>query len=220
MNALELDDHFRFAGNNDSSGFSLATTHMGIFVYPHPILRYKSKPIRRINKELRRIVGEMFALMYQHDGIGLAANQVGMPLQLFVVNISGDAAKTSDEFVLINPVIQRRKGNEEDEEGCLSFPDMRAKVARSATLEVEGISLAGESQTFAWDGMLARAAQHELDHLSGVVFIDRLTPTAFADVRDDLEYLESVFARDQASGKISPDAEIIRSLESIEKQFC
>ncbi|MGL4944399.1 MAG: peptide deformylase [Thermoguttaceae bacterium] len=193
---------------------------MEIQIYPHPVLRYKSKPICRINKELRRIVGEMFALMYQQDGIGLAANQVGLPLQLFVVNTSGDAAKTNEEFVLINPVIQRRKGNEEDEEGCLSFPDVRAKVIRSAKLEIEGISLAGEPQSFAWDGMLARAAQHELDHLSGVAFIDRLTPTAFADVREDLEYLESVFARNQASGKIAPDAEIIKSLESIENQFC
>lgn len=193
---------------------------MDVMIYPQPVLRYKSKPVRRINKELRQIAAAMFELMYQHDGVGLAANQVGLPLQLFVVNLSGDVSKTSDEFVLVNPVIQRRKGNDEDEEGCLSFPDIRAKVVRSATIEIEGISLAGETQQFAWGGMLARAAQHEIDHLGGTVFIDRLTPTAFADVRDDLEYLESVFRRNQESGNIAPDAEIQRALESLERQFC
>lgn len=193
---------------------------MNLILFPHPTLRHKSKPVRRINKDLRRIVAEMFAEMYKHEGLGLAANQVDLPLQIFVMNTSGKAENTQDEFVLINPVIHRRKGNEEDEEGCLSFPDIHTKVIRSATIEIEAVSLAGTPQVFHWNKLLARAAQHECDHLVGMNFIDRLSSTALTDISDDLQLLSLSFIRAQDRGEIPSDAEIQKRLLSIEQQFC
>ena len=94
-----------------------------IVKYPHPALRHKSKPLRRVDGELKNVVREMFDLMYQHKGIGLAANQVNLPYRLFIINTEGDPAK-GQEYVFINPVISKRSGTAEAEEGCLSFPEI------------------------------------------------------------------------------------------------
>ena len=176
--------------------------------YPHPILKYKSNPVMKIDAELKEIVREMFDLMYDTDGLGLAANQVGLPYQFFVMNASGDREKKEEEYVFINPVIQKKKGKEEDEEGCLSFPEIRAPVVRAAEIELEGISLEGKPQRFTWKGLLARAVQHETDHLKGVSFIERLSEPAFLEVREQLANLETQFETDQRLGLIPPNEEI------------
>src|SRR5580692_3669220 len=95
---------------------------MQIVSYPHPALRWKSKPIVRIDADLKQMVRAMFDLMYATNGIGLAANQVAMPLRLFIMNATGSAAESAAEHVFINPEIVRRKGSAEGEEGCLSLP--------------------------------------------------------------------------------------------------
>src|ERR1700722_19235702 len=97
---------------------------MQIIRYPHPALRWKSKPITRIDAELKRTVRAMFEAMYASNGIGLAANQVALPYRLFVTNATGDAAATEAERVFLNPEIVRRKGTVEGEEGCLSLPEI------------------------------------------------------------------------------------------------
>ena len=99
---------------------------MEIVTYPHPTLRHESKPVKRVDAELREIVQEMFHLMYEARGVGLAANQVDLPLRLFVLNLESDPDK-SEEFVFINPVISKPKGSEEKEEGCLSLPELWLK---------------------------------------------------------------------------------------------
>ena len=176
--------------------------------YPHPILKYKSSPIMKIDAPLKEIVREMFDLMYESDGLGLAANQVGLPYQFFVMNASGDREKKEDEYVFINPVIHKKKGKEEDEEGCLSFPEIRAPVVRATEIELEGISLEGKPQRFTWKGLLARAVQHETDHLKGVSFIERLSEPAFIEVREQLANLETQFETDQRLGLIPSHEEI------------
>ncbi len=98
-----------------------------IIQYPHPTLRHRSKPLRRVDAELRKIVAEMFELMYEHEGVGLAANQVDLPYRLFVVNPEGKADAGESEGVFINPVLSHGRGLEEDEEGCLSIPGVRAR---------------------------------------------------------------------------------------------
>src|SRR5205085_1806900 len=100
-----------------------------IITYPHPTLRYVAKPIRRVDADLRKIVQEMFSLMYESKGIGLAAPQVALPLRLFLINLAGKQGE-GEELVFINPVISHPKGSDEAEEGCLSLPGLYGPVIR------------------------------------------------------------------------------------------
>src|SRR5688572_17864470 len=104
---------------------------MKIVKYPHPALRHKSKPLTAIDKEVRLQAGRMLELMYASRGLGLAANQVAWPFQLLVMNDLADPEQREHERVLINPVILERKGAQEGDEGCLSFPDLYQKVRRA-----------------------------------------------------------------------------------------
>ena len=104
---------------------------MQIVQYGHPVLRWKAKPIQSINDEIRSAVREMFELMYSAKGIGLAANQVGLPFRFFVVNVTADPEQKDEEFVFLNPRIRRRKGAATGEEGCLSLPGLYANVERA-----------------------------------------------------------------------------------------
>jgi peptide deformylase len=187
-----------------------------IIKYPHPTLRHKCRPLRLVDGELRKIVGEMLDAMYEYDGIGLAANQVDLPYRLFVINVQGDAAAKDSEYVLINPVIVGRSGTAEGEEGCLSFPEIFAPVRRSAKISISAYNLAGEEVTYQLEGLPARAAQHEADHLDGVLFIDRLSPTARLAVREALADLEREFQGDRDRGLIPNDGEITARLAGLE----
>ena len=104
---------------------------LSIVKFPHPALRWESKPVVEIDDRVRDAVRQMFALMYEAKGIGLAANQVALPWRLFIINPSGEPENTDEEFVFLNPEILRRKGSEEGEEGCLSLPDMYGPVRLS-----------------------------------------------------------------------------------------
>lgn len=161
-----------------------------IIYYPHPTLRHASKPLKRVDAELRKHVAEMFELMYEHKGVGLAANQVDLPYRLFVANPEGDPAAKEAERVFINPVLSAGRGLEEDEEGCLSIPDIRADVTRNAKIKVQAYDLAGNELRDEVDGLMARIVQHESDHLDGVLFIDRLGPAQRAAIADRLEEFE------------------------------
>ena len=187
--------------------------------YPHPILKYKCKPLQKINQELREIVAEMFEVMYTASGVGLAANQVGLPFQLFVMNAMGNREAKGEEYVFINPVLLKKNGNAVDNEGCLSFPDIHADVVRSETIEVESISLTGEVQHFKWKDRYARIVQHEIDHLNGIGFVDRLSATATLGIRSELDDMFAVFEGDQQRGFLSLDA-AVQALEEYERKFC
>lgn len=190
-----------------------------ILKYPHPILQYKCKPLQRINQELRDIVAEMFETMYAASGVGLAAPQVGLPFQLFVMNPTGSNEIKEEEYVIINPVIIKKHGNVIDNEGCLSFPEIHADVVRSETIEFESISLAGEEQHFKWKDRAARIVQHEWDHLNGMSFIDRLTATATIEVRAELDDLQVVFEGDQRLGFDSIETSL-QQWKEYEQKFC
>src|SRR5688500_15974234 len=116
---------------------------MQIITYPHPTLRHVSKPIRRVDAELRQLVREMFGLMYAAKGIGLAANQVDLPVRLFIVNLSGKEGE-GEEQVFINPVVSSPKGSDEAEEGCLSLPGLYGQVIRPKTVRVNAYNLSGQ----------------------------------------------------------------------------
>lgn len=161
--------------------------------YPHPTLRYKSKPVRRLDPELCSFIREMFEIMYENNGIGLAANQVDLPYRLFVINLTADPAEKGEELVFINPEIVRRSGSEEGEEGCLSLPEIRGNVRRSKEVEIVAYTPNGEELHWRLNGLLARAFQHELDHLNGVLFVDHLAPSESLAVRPTLEEWEQEY---------------------------
>ena len=193
---------------------------MHIVQYPHPTLRHKSKPLRRVDADLHKIVREMFNLMYEAKGVGLAANQVDLPWRLFVVNLKSDSGGSDEELVFINPVLSRGKGSDEVEEGCLSLPKMYADVRRSAQIVIEAFSLSGEKIHLELDGLLGRVVQHENDHLDGVLFIDRLSPTGELAMREELAEMESCFRTRRELGEIGDDDEIAARLAELESQYC
>lgn len=189
---------------------------MQIVHYPHPALRWKSKPIVAIDAALRNVVDEMFQLMYSTKGIGLAANQVALPYRLFVVNVTGESDEKDQEFVFINPEIVRKKGSEEGEEGCLSIPDLYLPVRRAEQIIVRAFDLTGEEFEMKLDELPARVIQHEYDHLDGVLFTDRVSDEAKQEAAPVLADFEARFRKAQAANEIPPDTELKRWLEELE----
>lgn len=189
---------------------------MRIVKYPHPTLRHKSKPLRRVDAELKQVVAEMLEWMYRDRGIGLAANQVDLPYRLFVMNIESDPAAKDQEFVFINPVISRRTGSVEGEEGCLSLPEIFAPVRRSEKIVLSAYNLRGEEVNLELSGLFARVAQHEYDHLDGVLFIDRLSASSQLAVKQALSDLEAEFHGDRNRGQIPNDQQIAARLAELE----
>lgn len=148
----------------------------------------------------------MIALMYEHEGVGLAANQVDLPYRLFVANEKGDPDATEFEHVFINPVLSGGHGQDEDEEGCLSIPGIRAPVVRNSKIKVQAFDLSGNEISGELDGLMARIVQHETDHLDGTLFIDRLGPAHTVAIRDQLEEFELAF-QSRLETRELPDAE-------------
>ena len=142
-----------------------------IYTYGEPILRKVAKPVGDINEAVQKLSEDMMATMEAAEGVGLAATQVGILERIIVVN-SKDGR---EPFTLINPEIISRQGEEILEEGCLSFPGLREKVKRSHRLLVKGIDLNGKEIKLEGEGLVARILEHEVDHLSGILFIDRLS---------------------------------------------
>lgn len=145
-----------------------------IVTYPDPVLAEKCAEIKEITPELRELVDDMVETMYEDDGIGLAAPQIGESIRLVVIDITGPQQR-EELRVLVNPVITAREGEVESEEGCLSVVGLRGKVMRSEKVTVEATDLDGNPLHIDADGLLAICLQHELDHLDGVLFIDHLS---------------------------------------------
>lgn len=191
---------------------------MRVITYPHPTLRRTAKALKRVDAELHKLVREMFDLMYskEHRGVGLAATQVDLPYRLFIVNLSSDPAIKDEEHVFINPVLSHPKGSAEEEEGCLSLPGLFAEVRRPESIRVNAYDLAGREVEYELDDLFGRVVQHETDHLNGVLFIDRLAPTAEAAVRPKLLEFEQEFASRRQLGEIPSDDEINARLAELE----
>jgi len=145
-----------------------------IVKYPDPILQQPTEPVTEFNDELRTLVDDMFESMYAARGIGLAAPQIGVSKRLTVIDLSFNE-NPDDKLVLINPEITHREGRQYEEEGCLSLPDIREKVVRAKNVTVRAQDINGEWFERDGDELLARAFQHEIDHLDGVLFIYRIS---------------------------------------------
>jgi peptide deformylase len=145
-----------------------------IVKFPDPILQRASAPVTEFDDELRKLVADMFESMYAAQGIGLAAPQIGIPKRLTVIDLS-NKKEPKDKIVLINPVITLQEGKQVEEEGCLSLPEIREKVRRSARVIVKAQDEYGKWSEREGSELLARAFQHEIDHLDGVLFIFRIS---------------------------------------------
>lgn len=189
---------------------------MHILHYPHPTLRHVSKPLRRVDAELKKLVREMFDLMYQANGIGLAANQVDLPYRLFVMNITSDPKQLDQERVYINPVITARKGMAEAEEGCLSLPGIYADVKRPDRITLSAYEIDGRETSVDLEGLAARAVQHEVDHLDGILFIDHLSPTSRMEIKEAIEELELNFASQLQRREVPSERDIKTRLAQLE----
>jgi len=135
-----------------------------------PVLREASATVAEVTDEVRRLVDDMFETMDAAEGVGLAANQVGRALRVAVVDAEGE------RFAMINPSIVEASGKETEEEGCLSIPDVYAEVTRPERIVLEATGRDGQPYRMEASGLRARAIQHEIDHLDGILFLDRLSP--------------------------------------------
>ncbi len=145
-----------------------------IVKFPDPILQRPTEPVTAFDDDLRRLVDDMFESMYVAHGIGLAAPQIGIPKRLTVIDLSFQK-NPEEKIALINPEVIFKEGKIYEEEGCLSLPDIREKVARAANVKIRAQDLEGKWFERDADDLLARAFQHEIDHLDGVLFIFRIS---------------------------------------------
>jgi peptide deformylase len=181
---------------------------MKIVKYPHPALRSAVAPVTMIDKDVQLAAGQMLELMYKNDGLGLAATQVALGFQLLVMNFEGDPEQKEAEFVAINPVIVESKGAAiNDREGCLSFPGLYQNVRRAKMVKVQAYNLKGELYEMTCTDLPARVWQHEIDHLNGVLFIDKMGPFGRDASRRDLEKFIADFAQAKKKGEYPSDLE-------------
>jgi peptide deformylase len=144
-----------------------------ILRYGDTVLHQPAAPVAEITGAIEQLIDDMIQTMYAAPGIGLAATQVGMPLRIFVADISG-GRNASELIVFVNPELVERDGVQREDEGCLSVPGFNATVVRSARTVVKGLDREGREQRIEATGLLARCFEHEMDHLDGTLFVDRL----------------------------------------------
>jgi peptide deformylase len=157
----------------------------------------------------------MLDLMYEARGLGLASNQVAIPYQILVINPTADPTKTEEERIFINPVIVERKGSVEGEEGCLSFPELYAKVRRAKTVMARAYNLSGQPVEVTCSDLPARLLQHEVDHLHGVLFIDKVGPVARLACRGAIKDFERKYRKAQERGEIASDVDLKKLLDAL-----
>ena len=173
----------------------MAYEDLEVIRYPDPRLMKSSVPVERIDADFAALVARMFELMYEASGLGLAAAQVGINQRFFLVNITGNP---EDERVYINPEIVSREGDLFEEEGCLSFPDIQLRVHRAARGTIRATNMNGQRVEATGEGLIARAWQHEVDHLNGVTLAQKMTKLDRLTHRRQLKHLTKQFATESA----------------------
>jgi peptide deformylase len=174
--------------------------------YGHPVLRQKGARVEKINAEIKRLIADMLETMHAARGVGLAAQQVGKALQLTVLDVRGATDRPSTleregkevdvnanmPIILINPEVKPIGENVAGSEGCLSFPEIYGEISRPGMAEIRATNEKGQEIRFHCGGLLARAVQHELDHLNGILFIDRMTRAGKDELKPKLEELQAL----------------------------
>jgi peptide deformylase len=177
---------------------------LDIVQYGNSVLRAKGVKIDKADNSTKKLVEDMLETMEDANGVGLAAQQIGMPLQLAVIDVTGvedrpSTMKIGNEqvdveeqmpLILLNPVLELGEDKEDGIEGCLSFPEVTAEISRSVSVKVKAQRLNGSPMEFEATGLLARALQHEVDHLNGILFIDRMNAAQKASVAGKLKRIQ------------------------------
>lgn len=172
---------------------------LSIKKYPDTILRQKAKKVIKIKEKILMLINDMIETMLAENGIGIAANQIGALQRIIVINITNpqqnkrkdkEDKKDVELLVLINPKILSQNGDEVAEEGCLSLPEIMGEVNRAYEITITGLNIDGERLTVDASGLIARIIQHEIDHLNGILFIDRMNKQAKLLIEDKLNLLE------------------------------
>lgn len=162
----------------------------------HPALREKGKRIAHVTADLRQLAADMLESMYAADGVGLAAQQIGRPLMLTVIDVTPSEQPWSISpqlpmpLVLLNPKLSNPQGEQIGSEGCLSIPEISAQICRAERITVSAETLDGGEVTFECTGLLARAVQHEVDHLNGILFVDRMDAATRASLAGKLKKMQ------------------------------
>jgi peptide deformylase len=181
---------------------------MKILNYPHPALRNKCQPLTGVDESVRTAAAKMLELMYRAEGLGLAAPQVGLDYQMLVLNLEADPERKDLEIVALNPVIVESKGAVKDREGCLSFPGLFQDIRRYKTVTVQYYTLDGELREMKCSDLAARLWQHEVDHLEGTLFIDKMGTIARMGSKKDIDIFLDDFRRAIRKGDLPPDIEM------------
>lgn len=163
-----------------------------ILFWPDPRLKRLSKPVTEFNADLKTLAQDMLATMRSADGVGLAAPQVGVNLRLFVMNSTGEPG---DDRIYANPSLSEPDGAEDGEEGCLSLPDIRIPVGRSARLTLCAQDVHGNPLEEAAEGFPVRVWQHEIDHLDGITLVDKMSPSMRMAFNKKLKQLQADFSK-------------------------
>jgi len=158
-----------------------------------PVLRKKAAPVTDITDEHRELIEDMYESMHAHNGVGLAAPQVGVSLRIAVLGVP-ERGKKVMHVTLINPEYFDVEGSQNDDEGCLSIPGIYDELKRAAKLEVKALDEKGQPISFTCEGLFARAVQHEVDHLNGMLFIDRLSVLRRQRLKKELRAIEENYA--------------------------
>jgi peptide deformylase len=153
-----------------------------ILVYPDPFLARKAVPVAAVDDRIRALIRDMFETMYSAEGIGLAATQVGVGKRVIVLDVS-PVDEAIPPLAVVNPEIVSRSGSVTGVEGCLSVPGVQGEVCRAETVLVRGLDELGNPQRIQATGILSRALQHEIDHLDGILFIERVSSSAAASAK-------------------------------------
>ena len=164
-------------------------TILKILTYPEKILRLKAEEITDIDEQLLNLVENMLETMYKYEGVGLAAPQVAVSQRLFVLDTK-QYYEDGEKLIFINPEIVQKDGNAKMEEGCLSVPDIRCEVKRAEKILLRGYDLDGKLIERELEGFLARVIQHEIDHLNGILFIDKVSKIKKIGIKKELKKLQ------------------------------
>jgi peptide deformylase len=188
---------------------------LNVVKYGHPVLRERGARVKEVNAQVRQLIADMLETMYDAKGVGLAAQQVGVAMQLAVIDVRGVTDRPSTlevdgqpadpesimPLVLINPKLTPIGEPVAGPEGCLSFPEIFADISRAEKVDVKALNAKGEPISFRAGGLLGRAIQHEADHLNGVLFIDRMTAQDKAELRAEIDDLHTATKRALAKKK-------------------